>query len=356
MVHTAWHQGDLAGLRADWERLFEIDVEATPFTSFAWAAAWMAHWAPELSPRILTVREGGALVGLAAFVMHRRGPFRVLGELGEPPVDYWDVLAEPARRNEVLAAVAKGVAESRDWDAILLTRLPQRSSTARFLEEAGLRVTTRALEPYPGIVLPATFSEYLASLPQARRTNLRRRLRHLDDGDVWLREIRDPAEISAAVDRWQELRVRQWREMGKDLAEAHASPPFKKLLAQVLSVMMPAGATEFWEFHAGDRLVGSYISFVDARCFYQYLGGFDPGAAKLGIGKIAIGHGIRSSIEAGRSYYDFMMGGEDYKYWYGAVDRFCVSLLFSHEGPRSRAARTLSSLRQRQLQSRQVAE
>jgi CelD/BcsL family acetyltransferase involved in cellulose biosynthesis len=59
---------------------------------------------------------------------------------------------------------------------------------------------------------------------------------------------------------------------------------------------------------------------------------------RLGLGKIAIGHGIRTSIEAGRARYDFGRGAEPYKYWYGAVDRPLAARVVASERPRSLVA------------------
>jgi CelD/BcsL family acetyltransferase involved in cellulose biosynthesis len=81
---------------------------------------------------------------------------------------------------------------------------------------------------------------------------------------------------------------------------------------------------------ASSRLAGTY---------YWYLGGYDPQTAALGVGKIAIGEGIRTSIDAGRGRYDFMIGAEPYKYWYGARDdRGVHAATIRSRHPRSLAA------------------
>jgi CelD/BcsL family acetyltransferase involved in cellulose biosynthesis len=82
-----------------------------------------------------------------------------------------------------------------------------------------------------------------------------------------------------------------------------------------------------WEFVRGDEVIGVFINFCDARSFYQYLGAFAPELGHLAIGKVATAEGIRSSIAAGRSYYDFTRGNEEYKYWYGAVDRLSPTVV-----------------------------
>jgi CelD/BcsL family acetyltransferase involved in cellulose biosynthesis len=93
--------------------------------------------------------------------------------------------------------------------------------------------------------------------------------------------------------------------------------------------------------------VGTYLNFVDTRSFYQYLGGFDPEFGHLGLGKLAIVQGIRSSIELGRRHYDFMLGDEQHKYFFGAEDRMVESFVFASDRPASRLAAGLLTGRAR---------
>src|SRR5207247_10178868 len=99
-----------------------------------------------------------------------------------------------------------------------------------------------------------------------------------------------------------------------------------------------------WEFVRDDEVVGSFINFCDSRAFYEYVGAFAPEFGRLAIGKVATAEGIRSSIAAGRSYYDFTRGGETYKYWYGAVDRISPTVVLTGERVRSRLAGRLAAL------------
>jgi CelD/BcsL family acetyltransferase involved in cellulose biosynthesis len=341
------HVGDVAPLRETWDALYRADPEAMPQASFEWADAWLRHFEPGVTPTIVSVLDGDETVGLAAFAVHTRGPFRLLRGLGEYPADYWDLVAEPSRRAEVAAVAAGELARTPGWDAIAITHLAPGSPMADALAAAGLNSTPPGRIPYPGMELPDTFDGYLGTLPTSRRTNLRRRLRNLDDGEVELREITEVEDVPAAVARWQELRVRQWQEQEKDLEPEHSTPRFGAFVTAAVESLMPLGRVAFWEFRREELLVGSYIGLLTERGYYLYLGGYDPAHAKLGIGKIAIGHGIRTSIDAGRTYYDFMMGAEPYKYWYGATDRFCESHFFSDGRLRSRAAKVAQKLRGR---------
>ena len=332
------HQGSIDDLLPAWESLFAADPQATPFVSPSWARAWWPHWAGSAQPWLVAVRDAGQLVGLAPLVIRRRGPLRILHALGEGPADYWDILAVPSAREAVVTVAAQEIVRRKEeWDALLLRSLPESSATKRVLADAGPQAHRRRVIPCPGIELPETFDEYLAALPRGRRGNLRRHLRRLDEGRVELREVRDPKELPTTVRRWQEIRVRRWEYSGRCMDPEHRSKRFHDFMRELVLQLVPAGLVQVWEFRHAGKVVSVDINLVDDRTFYTYLGGFEPSVARLGLGKISIAHSIRSSIAAGRSYYDFGTGDEPYKYYCGATDRFNLSLVFGNSRLRSHA-------------------
>jgi CelD/BcsL family acetyltransferase involved in cellulose biosynthesis len=328
----------------EWAELFARDDGATPFQSPAWVCAWWRHWVAHARPWVLTVRDGGRLVGVLSLCSQSVAGLRILRTAAEPG-DYCGIVALPEIRGEVEAAIAGELrTRARDWDALILAQLLPGSTTAAAIEEAGLRAPHQTAVACPAIPLPATFDGYLSSLPTTRRTNLRRHLRRLDDGEL---EIHEPAldELPAALERWQALRVSEWQAAGKCLNPTHAAPKFRRLLLDALTGLIPDGLAQFWEFHGSDgRVVGSFVNFCDERAFYQYLGAFHPDARKLGVGKIATAEAIRRSIGDGRSYYDFTRGSEGYKYWYGAADRYCQTVVLRGARRRSLVAAATCAL------------
>lgn len=339
VIRVALHSEPIDGLLGPWAELHAASPWATPFGSAGWARAWWPAFARGGDPFVLVAREGDEVVGLAPLIRRRRGPARMLEGIGIEPGDYWDVLAAPGRREGVTAACLGALAaQGRQWDAWLLRCTPAGSPVAAAVEAAGLRTAAWPMTPAPRIDLPASFDEYLASLSSNRRSNLRKHLRRLDSGEVVLCEVTDPDALPAAVERWQRLRERQWSEAQRTINPAHLSPVFAGFVLAVLRELIPAGQAAMWEFERDGEVIGAYVNFADAHAYHWYLGGFDPRHAKLGVGKIAIGLGIRESIAAGRARYDFGRGAEPYKYWYGAEDALLPALVVGHDSPRSRAA------------------
>ena len=330
-MHLTLHQDEIEALLPEWTGLFSADASATPFQSPAWARAWWRHFGAGSRPWLLAVRDAGALVGLAPLRSQRVSGLRLLRIDGEPG-DYWNVLALPDHRAAVEQLVAGELRRrQREWDVLVMSQLRQGSSLPSALQRAGLRPAYRSALPCPGVSLPDTFDAYLATLPTSRRTNLRRRLRNLHNGEL---QLRTPAveELPAAIGRWQALRVRQWAAQGRRLTPLHGEARFRDFFVDVTAALVPDELALVWEFVRGDEVVGSFVNFCDARVFYQYLGGFAPELGRLAIGKVATVEGIRSSIAAGRRYYDFTRGGEEHKYSYGAADRHSTTVAMTRPG------------------------
>jgi CelD/BcsL family acetyltransferase involved in cellulose biosynthesis len=352
--------GDLESAFADWTALFRVDDLATPFSSPCWARAWLGQWNSAAEPWVMRVRDGERVAGIVPLALRLRRGVRILSMLGKEPGDYWDVISASEDREGVAVAAATELERLRSgWDVLVLSCLQPESRTLAGFEMSGLEVVRRSAVQSPAIDLPGTFDEYLASLPRSRRQSLRKHLRRLDSGEISLREVRDTAEVGAVMERWWLLRSRQWREMDRKITPVHEQDHFYRFMVDSASRMVGAGLAVLWELTHDRRVVGVYLNFADARSFYWYLGGFDPDFARLGLGKIAIGAGIRSSIAAGRQRYDFTRGGDPYKYWYGATDRALPSVFVGHRGARSRlvlaGARALSAYRARSMASRGVS-
>jgi CelD/BcsL family acetyltransferase involved in cellulose biosynthesis len=280
--------------------------------------------------------------------------------IGKEPGDYWDVIAAPADRERVSAAVGIELARlRRRWDLSVISCLPPESRTLASFETTGLRVFRRDPVASPAIELPATFEGYLSSLPTSRRRDVRHHLRRLARGEVVLREIVGGSEVSEVMQHWRTLRSRQWRrDTGRRINPEHEQDRFHRFMVNAVSRLLTAGLAVLWEFSREERVIGVYVNFADARCFYWYLGGFDPEFTSLGLGKTAILASLRDSIAAGRRLYDFTRGSEAYKYWYGAKDRQLASVVIGHRGPRSRSAlagaRAMSAYRARSNAGRRL--
>jgi CelD/BcsL family acetyltransferase involved in cellulose biosynthesis len=337
---------DLSALQAEWTALFDSDPLAAPFLSFEWLSVWCRHWGAGGTPWMLTVHDGERLAGLALFQLEHRRGLRFLTGLGVGFGDYWDVLAAPEDRERVVPAVATELARrSSEWDALVMDKLPEDSTTETVLREAGLCVQHSTRLPSPRIELPDTFDAYLAGLSKNRRWRMRRNLKYLDNGQLSIRTVSDPTELREALERWQALRVEWWEKRDREMMGEHGSERFLAFTYDVVLALIPQGRAVVWEISEGDQLVGVTVNFLDESTFYYWLWGFDARFEDLRPGHVLIAYGIRWSIETGRRCFDFMLGGEDYKYDYGPQDHGVLSMTVGSDSLRSRVTLGLSRLK-----------
>src|SRR6185503_14065572 len=99
-------------LRGEWNALLESSVSDCVFLTHEWLSAWWKHLADGRRLSILTLRDGGELIGILpvaerapqlARMMPRTLEFLGSGVIGS---DYLDVIAARGRESEVMAAFA----------------------------------------------------------------------------------------------------------------------------------------------------------------------------------------------------------------------------------------------------------
>ena len=258
--------------------------------------------------------------------------------LGKEPGDYWSPLATPEARDEVLRLLVSELSSrGRDWDLLYVDCLHEGSPLEPALKQ-GLRVHQRPPTRCPGIELPDSFDDFLSRLPSKRRNNMRRHLKRLDDGELELSTVTDLGQLPETMARWHAMRLSQWDGRDKEMDPDHQTGRFLDFMLAAATRLVPAGLAVVWEFRLDGQVIGAWFHLLDDRTFYWYLGGFDLSHSSLGLGKICVLEGIRSSIAAGRTYFDFTRGEEPFKYQYAAVDRLSPDLVLGHGGPRSAAA------------------
>ena len=220
-------------------------TEATPFSSAGWARAWWSHWAEAGPSRsIVTVRDGARLVGPGAA---GAGAARAVpgADRARPAAQQLlgrAVRARPRARLSATLAIRERARRTATsgmrccWAACGRDPRPRRRCVG-----PGCGCAARKPTPYPGIELPASFDDYLAGLPRKRRKDLRRHMRRLDDGRLELRDVTQPDDLSATIDRWQDIRVRWWETAASAWTPSTPAPGFATSCGSSSSLMVPRG-------------------------------------------------------------------------------------------------------------------
>jgi CelD/BcsL family acetyltransferase involved in cellulose biosynthesis len=278
----------LAALAEDWSALWERCPVATPFQAPEWLLPWWRHLGRGRL-RSFAAWEGERLVALAPGFTRRYFGTPVVrwSLLGTGQTDYLDLLVEPGRESVAQAVLDALVGSLRGHEFADLQQLPPESPLAELdVPASHLRISQ---EVCPRIALPFQLERLLESLPARMRENLRYYRRRLAQAGRPRFEVATEAtleELLAAVIRLHQAR---WRRRG---------------------------------------LPGGFVAAAVCRGrMLYYLGGFDPAHAALSPGTLLTAHAMEDAIRHGAAEFDFLRGGERYKYAWGAVDHTNSRLL-----------------------------
>ena len=208
----------LERLSPEWDRLA---VEcARPSSAPALLLAWWRHLAPTgAEARVVAVREGGRLVGLAPFYIQPgpvgRSQARLLGTPTMPQRSC--ILAAAGREAVVCAAAASALGRSDPRPAMLMLERIDAAATwpatmaaawpapARARLIRGLRVPGRVLSMDAG-----SFPAWLDGRSRNFRREVRRTAHRVETAGGQVERADDPAAAARALDAFERLHCARW--------------------------------------------------------------------------------------------------------------------------------------------------
>jgi len=296
--------GDIA---SGWRQLWRAVPGASPFLAPAWLDAWAEVYAPGRT-WAATLRDDGQLVALLplfvwdkALLLAGTGPSDHGGALILPGYDRW--------AGALLEAAVDAVED--DFDRVDLQQLSPASPLANAevpgwcpWTEAGNFCVTLSLDPQ---AMPKKMSDdwhYLV-----------RRLQR----EGGLIDVVGPQEIGCGIAELERLHRLRWRTRGQ--SGMLADPLLRDLVATAAPRLAADGLLRLYRLQLGGETIAVLLMLRgdDTACYY--LSGFDPAYARFSPGTALIGSAIADVAGEGAITFDFLRGGEAYKYRWGAEDR-----------------------------------
>jgi len=312
----------LEALEPEWRELWERDEAATPFEGPDWLLPWTRHLWGGGSLRVLAVRRGRELVGLAPLFLWGYGtqPETVCASwLGSGISDHLGMLAAPESAGEAAQRVIEWLADSRcEWRVCDLQEVRPDSPLLRAELPPGLAAQDAPCGVCPVLDLPRTMDDLLASLDPKFRHNLRTAGRRLQLG-ARVEVIRAAADWEPLLRELFRLHESRWRERGE--RGMLASPRLERFHREAAERMARSGALRLYGLKRDGETIAVQYNFRRGRRFFYYLSGFDPAHAHLSPGTVLLAETIRLAIDEGATEIDFLRKREDFKYRWGARDR-----------------------------------
>jgi CelD/BcsL family acetyltransferase involved in cellulose biosynthesis len=306
-------------LKAEWDEL--AVTNQMPMMSPACVLAWWAHMAPQTAqPRIVTIREGERLVGLAPFYIDpaaRRGRL----DIRLPGIELAGRLAPLAmagRESEVANAVIRALVSSNPrCDILALEGSPTSMSWASALQAS-----------WPGHVRPISsnysvhscpivslrdesYAAWLASKSSNFRSQMRRLGRQFIAADGTTRSSTADT-LAADVDAFMRLHAARWTHRG----ESHLLTARNAIAAMLLDMGAKLVESERFRMRLleidGEPISAQLFLAAGDRVLYVN-GGWDERFARLKPPMLGILGMIEEAFGRGEQCLDLGVGDQPYK-------------------------------------------
>lgn len=314
----------LLPLADEWNNLLSSSITNVPFLRHEYLAAWWrgrggGEW-PRADLFTVTARRADRLVGLAP-------TFRTANEHGQPTLmllgsieisDYLDLLVPatdlPAFLSGLmdhLAALPPDAWRSLDW-----VNLPQDSPTLPALEKEsqkrGWKLQVEPFRPVVSVPLTGDFDTYLAGIDKKQRHEIRRKMRRAAEYDLPVRwYIEDGTHLEQAASDFLNLMA------GEAEKARFLTPEMRQQMAGIIHATHQAGHLQLAFLEVDGRKAAGYLNFDYNDRIWVYNSGIDRHFMDLSPGWVLLGHLLQWANENRRAEFDFMRGGEDYKYKFG---------------------------------------
>lgn len=313
----------------EWNALLAESSMHVPFLRHEYLRTWAetrggAEWPPFDLYLVAARDETGRLLGLAPLFYEAAGQRLML--LGSVEIsDYLDLIARPADLPDFTAGLLAYLPGLPcPWRSLDLYNLLDSSPTLPALAAAaqarGWRETRQTLQHSPCISLPGDWETYLAGIDKKQRHEIRRKMRRLEESGVaWRWYI--AADREALPDEIEAFLALMLQDAAK---ETFLTAPMRTHLRQTLTCAFDAGCLQLAFLEINGQKAAAYLNFDYLNRLWIYNSGLDRGFMEFSPGWVLLGHLLKWANENGREAFDFMRGDEDYKYKFGARDRYVL--------------------------------
>lgn len=314
------------GLKGEWNNLLRKSGANTLFLTWEWQRTWWDWFGEESELCIVSVRDGGELVGLAPLfcpsVSENPRTLQIVG--GIEVSDYLDLLVVADHREpNVYGAIWQALMDDMpfSWHVLDLHNVPASSPTLQTLpaiaSTAGeFQLTSEIEEICPVITLPSTWDQYLSLLSKKQRHEIRRKLRKASrEAAVSWYYAEDPDSLDHEVDDFISLH----RKSGAH-KKAFMGQGMQGFFHDVAHAAFDANWLRLAFLVVNDVKVASMFCFDFNDTYLVYNSGYDPNLySSLSTGIVLLAYCIRDAVDSGRRVFDFLRGEEEYKYRFGGV-------------------------------------
>ena len=288
----------------------------TLFVLPSWLEVWWQTFGSRTQLYLRAVRQRKKIIGIAPLLVKEKTA-SIIGSVDV--CDYLDFIVNPGMEKEFFNILLddlgqKGISQLDlkpvRPDSTVLTNLVALAKQRQYevlYQEEGVSVE---------LDLPSTWDEYLTMLTKKQRHEVKRKLRRLwKADDVDYRCVKVSQDVRSFLDTFLKLFSLSQEDKANFMTTQMES--FFRSLAEAMAKigLLRAGILEVDELP-----VAMILGFDYNNVMYLYNSAYDPNYSYLSVGLLSKVLCIKESIQWGNKKWDFLKGGEPYKYHIGGKE------------------------------------
>ena len=288
----------------------------TLFVLPSWLEVWWQTFGSRTQLYLRAVRQRKKIIGIAPLLVKEKTA-SIIGSVDV--CDYLDFIVTPGMEKEFFNILLddlgqKGISQLDlkpvRPDSTVLTNLVALAKQRQYevlYQEEGVSVE---------LDLPSTWDEYLTMLTKKQRHEVKRKLRRLWKADnVDYRCVKVSQDVRSFLDTFLKLFSLSQEDKANFMTTQMES--FFRSLAEAMAKigLLRAGILEVDELP-----VAMILGFDYNNVMYLYNSAYDPNYSYLSVGLLSKVLCIKESIQWGNKKWDFLKGGEPYKYHIGGKE------------------------------------
>jgi CelD/BcsL family acetyltransferase involved in cellulose biosynthesis len=302
-------------LESEWNALFDrVARSSQVFQSFNWLWHWVNHYLNDrMCLSVVTGRLDGRLVMVWPLIVRNLVAVRQLSWMGEPTIEYGDILIDQSSESRHLVHQAWGMLKSLDIDLIYLRKVRSDAMIAPFLAEFGTKCIEFSSVPYLSLAGTRNFELYELRYTAKTRANHRRHLRRLNEtGSIAFVENREGPVARELANHALEMK-RGWLVREGRFSRVLQDPRFAGFLRDIANgETRPVGA-RLCAVCCDGAPIAIEISIAHRDRVFGHLIVQDPRFKKQGLGRILAQYSIATAHQQGFAIYDLLAPDDDYK-------------------------------------------
>ena len=306
----------LDSITSSWHELRHCLEWGSIFVLPAWLKVWWQVFGGEAELYLRTVRQGEKTIGFASLLVNQE----TASFAGSADVcDYLDFIAAPGKEHDFFQVLLDDLKENGISKLDLRPLRPDStvlSHLVNIARERGYEVFCRPDDVSLELDLPATWNDYLSILKNKQRHEVRRKLRRLRAaGNVEHR----CAEVGHEVEGYLDIFL-QLFSLSRDEKASFMTPRMESFFRSLAKSMAEIGLLRLSMLQLDNVPVAMTMGFDYNGSHYLYNSAYDPQFNHLSVGLLSKVLCLKECIEKGVKKWNFLKGGEPYKYQLGGQE------------------------------------